>query len=119
MGLKVVNIKEVEPAHQDGGRTNWLLVSENTIGAQNIAIGINETAPGGFVPDHVLDTSEEIFYFMSGKGQFVSDDKVVNVGPGICVYSSPGTHMSIKNTGNEVLKFVWMITPQLPKHRKS
>jgi mannose-6-phosphate isomerase-like protein (cupin superfamily) len=117
MGLKVVKIKDVQAVHQDGGRANWLLVSENTIGAQNLAMGVNETQPGGFVPEHVIETAEEVMYFLSGTGQFISKEQVVEIEPGMCIYSSPGTSISIKNTGKEVLKFIWIITPQLPKHR--
>ena len=45
--VKVVRIKDVQGIKRDPPRTSWILVSEKTVGAKNIAMGVTETYPGG------------------------------------------------------------------------
>ena len=115
--LKVVNIKDVEGIHRDPPRTSWILVSEKTVGAQNLAMGVNETHPGGMVPEHKHEKEEEVMFFLSGKGVFVTEDEEIALEPGICIYNPPGKMHKIINTGDENLKFVWIYSPQLESHR--
>ncbi len=114
--LKVVDSHTVEAIFREG-RTSWILISEQTVGAQNLAMGVNETHVGGMVPKHKHDTEEEVMYFLQGTGQFITEDDVIDLRPGICIYNPPGSYHSIVNTGNEILKFVWIYSPQLESHR--
>ncbi len=114
--LKVVDSHTVEAIFREG-RTSWILISEQTVGAQNLAMGVNETHVGGMVPKHKHDTEEEVMYFLQGTGQFITEDEVIDLRPGICIYNPPGSYHSIVNTGNEILKFVWIYSPQLESHR--
>ncbi len=116
-GLKWVDIKNVEGIYRDPPRTSWILVSEQTCGAQNLAMGVNETHVGGMVPEHKHDTEEEVMFFIQGKGQFITKNETIELYAGICVYNPPGEYHSIVNTGDEVLKFVWIYSPQLDSHR--
>lgn len=117
-GLKWVDINTVEGVFKGPPpRTSWILISENTVGAQNLAMGVNETQVGSMVPKHKHDTEEEVMYFLQGKGQFITDDEVIELRPGICIYNPPGSYHSIVNTGDEILKFVWIYSPQLESHR--
>jgi mannose-6-phosphate isomerase-like protein (cupin superfamily) len=115
--VKVVDIKNVHGERKDPPRTSWILVSEKTVGSKNLAVGVNETEPGSMVPEHKHDTEEEVMLFISGTGKFITEDGEFPVGPGICVYNPPGGKHKILNTGNEVLKFVWVYAPQLASHR--
>lgn len=115
-GLKVVDIQNVEAILREG-RTSWIVISEQTVGAQNLAMGVNETHVGGSVPKHKHDTEEEVMFFLQGKGQFVTDDEVIELHPGVCIYNPPGSYHTIVNTGDEILKFVWIYSPQLESHR--
>ena len=74
--------------------------------------------PGGMVPEHKHDTEEEVMYFLSGKGKFITKDREIDLHEGICIYNPPGETHKIVNTGDEVLKFVWIYSPQLESHRK-
>jgi mannose-6-phosphate isomerase-like protein (cupin superfamily) len=116
--VKVVNIKNVPGERRDPPRTSWILVSEKTVGSKNLAVGVNETDPGGMVPEHKHETEEEVMFFISGKGKFVTEDEEIPLEPGVCVYNPPGGKHKIVNTGDEILKFVWIYAPQLPQHRK-
>jgi mannose-6-phosphate isomerase-like protein (cupin superfamily) len=118
--VKVIDIKCVPGERKDPSsapRTSWILVSEKTVGSKNLAMGVNETDPGSMVPEHKHDTEEEVMFFISGQGKFVTEDEEIPLGPGICVYNPPGGKHKIVNTGTEVLKFVWIYAPQLPAHR--
>ena len=116
-GLKWVDIANVEGIYREPPRTSWILVSEKTVGAKNLAMGVNETHVGGMVPEHKHETEEEVMFFLQGKGQFVTDEEVIELKPGICIYNPPGASHKIVNTGDEILKFVWIYSPQLESHR--
>jgi len=116
--LKVVNIKDVKGERRDPPRMSWILVSEKTVGAQNLAMGVNETYAGGMVPEHVHEKEEEVMFFLAGRGVFVTEGREIPLEPGVCIYNPPGKPHKIINTGDEVLKFVWIYSPPLPSHRK-
>jgi putative monooxygenase len=116
--LKVINIKDVKGERREPPRMSWVLVSEKTVGSQNLAMGVNETYPGGMVPEHKHDKEEEVMFFLAGRGIFVTEDKEIPLEPGVCIYNPPGRTHKIVNTGDEVLRFVWIYSPQLASHRK-
>jgi putative monooxygenase len=118
LGLKVVNINTMEGERREPPRTSWILVSEKTVGAKNLAMGVNRTHPGGMVPEHKHEKEEEVMYFISGKGKFITEDEEIDLAPGICVYNPPGGMHKIVNTGDEDLEFVWIYAPPLASHRK-
>ncbi len=115
--VKVIRIKDVKAERRDPPRSSWILVSEKTVGAKNIAMGINETYPGGMVPPHKHASEEEVMYFISGTGQFITADETIDLEPGIVIYNPPGAEHKIINTGDEVLRFVWIYSPQLESHK--
>ena len=117
-GLKVVNMKDVKGERRDPPRTSWILISEKTVGAQNLAMGYNKTHPGGMVPEHQHEKEEEVMFFVSGKGQFITEDETIDLEPGVCIYNPPGGLHKIVNTGDADLEFVWIYSPPLPSHRK-
>ena len=117
--LKVVHLKDVKGERREPPRVSWILVSEKTVGSQNLAMGVNETYPGGMVPEHAHDKEEEVMFFVSGTGKFVSEGtKEIPLEPGVCIYNPPGKPHKIINTGDEILRFVWIYSPQLAGHRK-
>lgn len=118
MGKTVaIHIKDVKGERRDPPRTSWILVSEKTVGAKNLAVGINETAAGSMVPEHEHGSEEEVMLFLAGRGVFVTEDEEIPLEPGVCVYNPPGGKHKILNTGDEVLRFVWIYSPQLKSHR--
>jgi putative monooxygenase len=117
-GLAWMDIKDVQGELKGPPyRTSWILVSEKTCGAQNLAVGVNETHVGGMVPEHKHDKEEEVMFFLQGRGQFITKDQTIELRPGICVYNPPGEYHKIVNSGDEILKFVWIYSPQLDSHR--
>ena len=101
--VKVVNINNIPGVRRDPPRTSWVLVSEKTVGAKNLAVGVNETEPGSMVPEHKHELEEEVMFFISGKGKFITEDEEIPIEPGVCIYNPPGGLHKIVNTGNEIL----------------
>jgi putative monooxygenase len=115
--LAHINIKDVDEIRKDENRTSWEIISGRTVGSRNISVGLNETYPGRMVPEHKHDNEEEVMYFISGQGRFVTKDKEFDLIPGTVVYNPPGDPHKIINTGKEVLRFIWMYSPQLQRQR--
>lgn len=95
---------------------SWILISEKTAGSQNLSMGVNETYPGGMIPDHVHE-KKELMLFLGGRGMLITAEEQILLEPGVAVYNPPGVKHRIVNTGDEVLRFVWIYAPQLPSHR--
>jgi len=118
MELKVVHIKDVKGTQPDPVRMSWLLVAGKTVDAQNLSMGINETYPGGIVPEHTHNAEEEVNFFFAGRGKFVTEGEEIPLEPGVCLYIPPGLSHKIINDGDEVIRFMWIFAPQLATHRK-
>ncbi|HEX2976890.1 MAG TPA: cupin domain-containing protein [Bacteroidales bacterium] len=118
MDLKVIRIDEVKGVSPDPFRMSWQLISEKMVDAQNLSMGLNETYPGGMVPEHTHETEEEVNFVFSGRGKFVAEGKEFPIEPGICIYTPPGIAHKIVNDGDEVIRFMWIFAPQLANHRK-
>jgi len=117
--LKVVDIKDVKGERREPSRTSWVLCSEKMTGAQNLAMGINDTYPGGMIPDYKHDKGEEVMFFLTGRGRFITPGKEFDLEPGMCVYNPPGNLHWIVNKGDEVLRLVWIYSSQLAGHRET
>ena len=63
-------------------------------------------------------TVEEIWYFLSGEGQFWrkegDHEEIVDVGPGVSLDIPTGTHFQFRNTGEGPLCFVIATMPPWP-----
>jgi quercetin dioxygenase-like cupin family protein len=67
-----------------------------------------EIAPGGYSPQHRHPWEHEIF-FLSGEGEMVAEDGSTTVGPGTAVFV-PGDELhQIRNSGEELLRFICTI----------
>lgn len=61
-------------------------------------------APGtetGFL--HTHKTHEELYFFLSGEGEFQVDGKIFPIGEGSIVRAAPAGRRSVRNTGREAL----------------
>ncbi len=61
-------------------------------------------APGtetGFL--HTHKTHEELYFFLSGEGEFQVDGKIFPIGEGSVVRVAPAGRRSVRNTGREAL----------------
>ena len=73
----------------------------------DVLMGMLELAPGATYPAHV-HPAPEIYYVMSGTARWTVGDETFIAGPGTAVYHAPNTLHRIVNTGDEVLKTVYL-----------
>ena len=96
----------------DGGHVRILL------GLKGGTMAHFELGPGQVAKAVAHKTVEEIWYFLSGKGQMwrKQDEKVevVDVYPGICLTIPLGTHFQWRSVGNEPLTAIGITMPPWP-----
>ncbi len=73
----------------------------------DVLMGMLELAPGATYPAH-RHPSPELYYVMSGTAQWTVDEETFTAGPGTAIYHPPNTRHRMVNTGDEVLRTVYM-----------
>ena len=66
-------------------------------------------APGRSIGEHRHEGDNEIFYFLSGTGEYNDNGTIVEVGPGDTTICSDGELHGLKNTGDVPLEFIALI----------
>jgi mannose-6-phosphate isomerase-like protein (cupin superfamily) len=65
--------------------------------------------PGNSIGEHYHTGDNEIFYFLSGTGVYNDNGTEVRVGPGDTVVCNDGEKHSLRNDGDEPLRFIALI----------
>jgi quercetin dioxygenase-like cupin family protein len=78
------------PVYELPGRTFTLLHGPGVTGSQNLSLGLSVFPAGSKPEGHVHPAEEEIVYVVSGRGQLVASDCVVELEAGVAVYIPPG-----------------------------
>jgi mannose-6-phosphate isomerase-like protein (cupin superfamily) len=77
-----------------------------------------EFAPGQTSTAVAHRTVEEIWYFVSGRGEMwrklMDREEVVPVDPGVCVSLPVGTYFQVRSTGHEPLAAIGITMPPWP-----
>lgn len=66
-------------------------------------------APGNTIGEHKHEGDNEIFYFLSGTGEYNDNGTIVQVGPGDTTVCNDGEMHGLKNTGDVPLEFIALI----------
>ena len=66
-------------------------------------------APGNPIGEHKHEGDNEIFYFLSGTGEYNDNGTLVQVGPGDTTVCNNGELHGLKNTGDVPLEFIALI----------
>lgn len=73
--------------------------------------GLVVLAPGNSVGKHSTGDHEEMVVVLSGRGQMVlGDGSKIDISPDVAAYSPPGTEHDVINTGNQVLRYVYVVS---------
>ena len=80
-------------------------------GPQNLAMGIQAIAPGGYVREHTHEPNAEILFCYEGKGTVLVDGVPHPFVPGTTVFAGPGVRHKIINDGPGELKMTWTFLP--------
>ena len=65
--------------------------------------------PGNSIGEHAHNGDNEVFYFISGTGEYTDDGTVATVGTGDVAVCLDGHSHALRNTGDEPLKFIALI----------
>lgn len=115
--LPFVLAEDVEGEERIPKRVSKLLLAPKTVGTRNVSMGLNVTAVGSMIPDHVHMDSEEVMYIISGRARLVIEGEGEwEIGPDTAIYSPLGKKHRLENIGDEPLKLVWVYGPPLPQH---
>ena len=98
------------PMIKQPGDCDTILVRENTPitfhlskmtdGVTSISLLSEELIPGGAIPEHKHLYEDEYFFFVSGTGRVMIDDKEFPFQPGTTAFIPRNTWHAIKNTGS-------------------
>ena len=66
-------------------------------------------APGNSIGEHKHEGDNEIFYFLSGTGEYNDNGTIVQVGPGDTTICNDGELHGLVNTGDVPLEFIALI----------
>ncbi|MEW6399201.1 MAG: cupin domain-containing protein [Bacillota bacterium] len=113
----VVHESQVQGVYKTPPRTSKLLISGKNAGARHLSLGLNETAVGSRIPEHVHPEQEEAMFIVSGRGKFRISGSEYDVGPQTALFAPPGVPHELVNTGDEPIRLVWCYAPPLPEHR--
>ncbi len=98
-----------------GGRSVFrILLDEETVGAQNFALLVNEFDPGLTSTAHKHEKEEHAFYIISGTGIIRIEDESISVQEGDAVYVPPGKKHEVTSTGDAPLKYLVLYSPPGP-----
>lgn len=112
-----VRAEDVQGEERIPRRVSKLLLAPKTVGTRNLSMGLNVTAVGSMIPDHVHEDSEEVMFIISGRARLVIEGEGEwEVGPDTAIYSPLGKKHRLENIGDEPLKLVWVYCPPLPQH---
>ena len=105
---QAVEFKCIREGHGDT-RMQKLLNGPEEMYGKGRMFNLMTLAPGNSIGEHMHSGDNEVFYFLSGEGEYNDDGRTVRVEAGdVAVCSSSQTH-SLKNTGSEDLVFIALI----------
>ncbi|NMB79371.1 MAG: cupin domain-containing protein [Methanomicrobiales archaeon] len=91
-----------------------LLHPDKHAGASGLSCSIAHAIlpPGEASLPHMLETSTELYYILSGTGEMHIDDESAAVRPGQIVLIPPNARQYIRNTGPGDLVFLCVVAPK-------
>jgi len=88
---------------------------KDRMGMAGMEVSLNSMRPGEAMPFvHRHQKNEELYVFVSGKGEFLADGELLPIRSGTCIYCEPSIHRSWRNNGTQDLLFIVIQT----RHRR-
>ncbi|QDU59420.1 Cupin domain protein [Planctomycetes bacterium Pan216] len=82
------------------------------LGMKGMEVSLNALKPGVAMPQvHRHRVNEELYLFLSGRGEFHADGELLPIEAGTCIRCEPEVGRSWRNTGQTELVFVVIQAP--------
>lgn len=82
---------------------------------QNMSVGMTIISPGDKTKYAAHETSEEIMYIISGRGEALIDGVKSKIYPDMLISLPIASMHQLINTGDESLKLLWVYSPSGPE----
>ena len=86
-------------------------LSKKSDNVSTFSICTEELLPGGVIPAHKHINEDEYFYFISGTGIIIADEKESSFKPGTSAFVPKNTWHTIKNAGTDKVFFQFGYSP--------
>jgi quercetin dioxygenase-like cupin family protein len=86
-------------------------VNPDNCSSNQVTMGIQVVAPGGYVREHWHSRNEEILFCYEGRGTILVDGEPHPFVPGSTAFLGRWVKHKIVNDGADVLKFTWTFLP--------
>lgn len=73
--------------------------------------GFVRLKPGESVGAHSTENHEETLVILRGKGEAKIENQTLSFSSGMLVYIPPRSHHDVKNAGDEILEYVYVVAP--------
>ena len=95
---------------KDGSAIRELMAYRNSMAAR-MSLAEASLPPGGKTECHLHRETEEIYYFLEGRGRILAGDEFFDVEPGDSVLHPPGVRHQTWNTGDVRMAFLCCCAP--------
>jgi len=94
------------------GKFLSVLISPHNSSSKNVSVGVVILEPGVESDEHShKECVEEIFFVISGKGEIQVGEDIKQIEPEMVIFGDAGKSHRLYNSGEEVLKVLWMLSP--------
>ena len=109
--MHVAHIDDAESFVTKDGSSIREVAGAVSLPSVNQSLAEATVPPGGTTEEHYHRVSEEIYYFVAGRGRVRLDAEEQEVRPGHCVVIPPGTRHKLFNDGDEPLVLLCCCAP--------
>lgn len=109
--MHVANIDDAEPFVTKDGSSIREVAGAVSLPAVNQSLAEATVQPGGATEEHYHRVTEELYWFVSGRGRMRLDGEERDVRPGDCVVIPPGARHKLLNPGDEPLVLLCCCAP--------
>jgi mannose-6-phosphate isomerase-like protein (cupin superfamily) len=109
--MEKANLEQLESFITADGSTIRELAGPAWTAARNQSLAEATVEPGGETAEHFHPNTEELYYFVAGRGRMRLGDEEAEVGPGDCVVIASGTKHKLLNPGTEKLVLLCCCAP--------
>src|SRR3972149_625237 len=110
--VKTIQLGDAEKIEGPGYILHRML-NPATVGSKNFMSFVVEVQPGGAIPEHTHGPAEVGLHILDGKASVTIGGQEELVEPGTAVHVPIGSTIGLTNVGEEVLRFIALLSPPI------